>query len=302
MQLSVIFCTLFLSLFCCASADIICALHTKHHTATLYILPPVFAGVGLLFGKEALALPLMLTALFLCSILTYRKYTVLRQAVLLLLATQISAALSTRIWVSFVYTALGCPTLSPILLWLFSAVFAVAYAQPFALYGILYAKFPEKALPKKQFISFCFLPAGTVVAPILMNLGSPSPIPLSIFSALQQNTTMLLQLAIGMFIMINSYIAAYFAIQKSLLSEEEKLALEQLEIEIENNYRYYKFVERQALEVRRFRHDLNNLLQISQTLHTAKPEDAEEILNELHQKLDTLQEDLLKPDTNFSET
>ncbi|MGM9538169.1 MAG: sensor histidine kinase [Candidatus Onthomonas sp.] len=80
----------------------------------------------------------------------------------------------------------------------------------------------------------------------------------------------------------------YQTIQSSVRAVQSQMELEQLKLQRDLDYRYYRLAQESAAELSTFRHDFKNQLQVAYALAKREPEQAASLLGELEERLNAI--------------
>lgn len=182
-----------------------------------------------------------------------------------------------------------------------NAVFSVIYAFSLAIAHQYIKSF--KGLPdKKLFIAFLFIPIIQIVTYIYF-FYLQFKVGIITFDGVANkytgdNSFPIFFIALSLITLVADYVFMRIAI-KSVSGIQEKQRLELLEKESELNYEYYAELQKDAVEMRKYRHDVNNIIQtIRYMVEQPSDESREEILRIAHQLEKEINEIGLKKYTN----
>ncbi len=182
-----------------------------------------------------------------------------------------------------------------------NAVFSVMYAFSLAVAHQYIKSF--KGLPdKKLFIAFLFIPIIQIVTYIYF-FYLQFDVGIITFDGVANEYTGDSKFPIFFIILSLVTLAADYVFMrislKSVNGIQEKQRLELLEKESELNYEYYAELQKDAVEMRKYRHDVNNIIQtIRYMIEQPSDESKEEILRITHQLEKEINEIGLKKYTN----
>ncbi|MGM9538170.1 MAG: sensor histidine kinase [Candidatus Onthomonas sp.] len=153
-----------------------------------------------------------------------------------------------------------------------------SYFMPFATAAMVYLNHLERPVRRKVLLLSMLLAVSQTM--LLIGIG--------IYNWDGVQDSMVLYVIVCEAVATLSQYYVYQTIQSSVRAVQSQMELEQLKLQRDLDYRYYRLAQESAAELSTFRHDFKNQLQVAYALAKREPEQAASLLGELEERLNAI--------------
>ena len=153
-----------------------------------------------------------------------------------------------------------------------------SYFMPFATAAMVYLNHLERTVRRKVLLLSLLLAVSQTM--LLIGIG--------IYNWDGVQDSMVLYIIVCEAVATLSQYYVYQTIQSSVQAVQSQMELEQLKLQRDLDYRYYRLAQESAAELSTFRHDFKNQLQVAYALAEEEPGKAVKLLGELEERLSAI--------------